>query len=425
MPVRAITFDADDTLWDFGAVVVRANGAVVEELAARHPGFAGSAEELAELRRIVGEEVPEGTPFPTVRRMSIERFIARHLGDDPELAEEMTRLFFDYRREHVLLFDDVVPALDALGDVSLGVITNGNLAWRSTSVADRFDFWLAADQTGVRKPDPRLFHMAAAAAGCHARDMVHVGDEPDSDIRGAVRAGARAVLIDRHGARSRGDADAVIRTLAELPGLIDRWDAAETEGVGVGPHPEPWPDDPRFDPGLLAEGDRRNVADRFRYWKREAIVEELDRNSHPFHVAVENWRHDLNIGTVVRTANAFGAAGVHIIGHRRWNRRGAMVTDRYMEVSHHPTFSQFSAWVGAEELEVVAVDNLPGAEPIERAALPTRCVLLFGQEGTGLTTEARAIAGRVLSIAQFGSTRSINAGVAAGIAMHTWIRQHA
>ena len=195
--------------------------------------------------------------------------------------------------------------------------------------------------------------------------------------------------------------------------------------VGVGPWIGPWPEDPRFDPQLLADGDRRNVVDRYRYWTVEAIVADLDRQRHPFHVAIENFGHDLNIGTVVRTANAFLAAEVHIVGRRRWNRRGAMVTDRYQHVRHHPDVAGLLAFASARELPVVGVDNHPGAVPLETAVLPERCVLLFGQEGPGLTEEARARAGQTVSIAQFGSTRSINAGVAAGIAMHAWVRQHA
>ena len=194
---------------------------------------------------------------------------------------------------------------------------------------------------------------------------------------------------------------------------------------GVGPAPEPWPDDARLDPELLAAGDRRNVADRYRYWRMEAIVADLDARRHPFHVAVENWRHDLNIGAVVRNANAFLAAEVHIVGRRRWNRRGAMVTDRYQHLRHHLDVGALAAHVAREELTLVAVDNGPGAVPLETADLPERCVLLFGQEGPGLTPEALAGADLSVSIAQFGSTRSINAGVAAGIAMHAWVRQHA
>ncbi|MGY1825158.1 MULTISPECIES: TrmH family RNA methyltransferase [unclassified Blastococcus] len=206
----------------------------------------------------------------------------------------------------------------------------------------------------------------------------------------------------------------------EQPGPTD-WGAT----VGVGPWAGPWPDDPRYDPQLLAEGDRRNVVDRYRYWTVEAIVADLDRRRHPFHVAIENFGHDLNIGTVVRTANAFLAAEVHVVGRRRWNRRGAMVTDRYQHLRHHDDVGGLLAFAAERALAVVAVDNGPGAVPLETAELPERCVLLFGQEGPGLTEEARAGAALTVSIAQFGSTRSINAGVAAGIAMHAWVRRHA
>lgn len=206
-------------------------------------------------------------------------------------------------------------------------------------------------------------------------------------------------------------------------------DSGDTSGngpeVGVGPWTGPWPDDPRYDPDLLTNGDRRNVVDRYRYWSNEAIVADLDEHRHPFHVAIENFQHDRNIGTVVRTANAFGAAGVHIVGRRRWNRRGAMVTDRYVHLHHHPDVASLVRWADDAALPLVGVDILPGAEAIETAQLPEACILLFGQEGPGLSDGARTACTQVLAIAQFGSTRSLNAGVAAGIAMHTWIRQNA
>jgi tRNA G18 (ribose-2'-O)-methylase SpoU len=198
--------------------------------------------------------------------------------------------------------------------------------------------------------------------------------------------------------------------------------------VGVGPWPggaAAWPSDPRYDRALLAEGDRRNVADRYRYWTLEAVRADLDARRHPFHVAIENWSHDLNIGSVVRTANAFLAAEVHIVGRRRWNRRGAMVTDRYQHVRHHATAAELAAWAAGRGLPLLGVDNLPGAVPLEGAELPRACVLVFGQEGPGLSDEARKACAATLSIAQYGSTRSINAGAAAAIAMHAWIRQHA
>lgn len=194
--------------------------------------------------------------------------------------------------------------------------------------------------------------------------------------------------------------------------------------VGVGPHPQPWPEDPRLDPELLEAGDRRNVVDEYRYWRHDSIIADLDGRRHPFHVAVENWEHDFNIGSVVRNANAFMAEAVHIVGKRRWNRRGAMVTDRYQHVHHHPTVEEFVVWATNAEVPIVGIDNLPGSVPIETTQLPNRCALLFGQEGPGLSDDARAAAAFVCSITQYGSTRSINAGVASGIAMHHWILQH-
>jgi tRNA G18 (ribose-2'-O)-methylase SpoU len=196
-------------------------------------------------------------------------------------------------------------------------------------------------------------------------------------------------------------------------------------GPGVGPHPRPWPDDPRLDPELLAHGDRRNVIDRYRYWRVDAIVADLDARRHPFHVAVENWTRDPNIGAVVRSANAFLAAGVHVVGRRRWNRRGAMMTERYQHVHHHDTLAELAAWARAERLPILGIDNLPGSQPIHVAEIPAACVLLFGQEGPGLSEAAREHASAVLSIPQFGSTRSINASAAAAVAMVEWCRRHA
>ena len=195
--------------------------------------------------------------------------------------------------------------------------------------------------------------------------------------------------------------------------------------VGVGPHPLPWPDDDRLDPDLLRDGDRRNVVDRYRYWRLEAIVADLDRTRSRLHVAIQNWEHDFNIGSVVRTANAFLAREVHIIGRRRWNRRGAMVTDRYQHVVHHETVEAFAAWAASENLPILAVDNVGDAKPVDKAELPKRCVMLFGQEGPGLSPEALAAADAFIEITQYGSTRSINASAAGAIVMYEWCRRHA
>jgi len=199
--------------------------------------------------------------------------------------------------------------------------------------------------------------------------------------------------------------------------------------VGVGPWEGPWPEGDHWDPDLLRDGDRRNVVDRYRYWRMDAVVADLDTRRHPFHVAVENWSHDLNIGSVVRTANAMGAAAFHVVGRRRWNRRGAMVTDRYQHEHHHPDAAALAAWAatageGGARLPLLGVDNLPGSVPLETDDLPRACVLVLGQESTGLSPSMQGECDVVLHIAQFGSTRSINAGAAAAVATHAWVRRH-
>ena len=194
--------------------------------------------------------------------------------------------------------------------------------------------------------------------------------------------------------------------------------------VGVGPHPEPWPEDEHLDPELLRDGDRRNVLDGYRYWRMDAIVADLDLSRAPLHVAIQNWEHDFNIGSMVRTANAFNVAAVHIVGRRRWNRRGAMVTDRYLHVHHHEDEAALLSWLAARDVTLIGVDNLPGSVALETAELPERSCLVFGSEGPGLTDAMVAGCDFVVAITQHGSTRSMNAGAAAAIAMYHWSLQH-
>ncbi|MBW3085480.1 tRNA (guanosine(18)-2'-O)-methyltransferase [Austwickia sp. TVS 96-490-7B] len=204
--------------------------------------------------------------------------------------------------------------------------------------------------------------------------------------------------------------------------------------VGVGPWPggeKHWPRTTSgdiaapYDPELLAHGDRRNVDDRYRYWRHDAIVADLDTHRHALHIAVENWEHDFNIGSIIRTANAFNVGAFHIVGKRRWNRRGAMVTDRYQHEHHHAHVSDLLDWARAHDYTVLAVDNMPGSVPLETFDLPRRALMVFGQEGPGLSEPALTGADAILHITQFGSTRSLNAGAAAAIAMHAWVRAHA
>jgi tRNA G18 (ribose-2'-O)-methylase SpoU len=199
----------------------------------------------------------------------------------------------------------------------------------------------------------------------------------------------------------------------------------DEDKVGIGPHARPWPDDDRLDPQLLSDGDRRNVLDEYRYWTREAIVADLDIKRHRYHVAIENFQHDFNIGTIVRNANAFLAHTVHIVGKRRWNKRGAMVTDRYQHIEYHASVGDFQRWASEAGLPLVGIDIRIGSQPIEACPLPERCVLVLGQEGPGLSIDMVSACEDVVHISQYGSTRSINVGVASGIAMHSWLLQHA
>ena len=194
--------------------------------------------------------------------------------------------------------------------------------------------------------------------------------------------------------------------------------------VGVGPHDLPWPTGDQYDPELLENGDRRNVLDHYRYWTVTAIVADLDTKRHPLQIAIENWQHDLNIGSVVRTANAFNVSFVHIVGKRDWNRRGAMVTDKYLHVIHHPTVADFASWCRDNDTPIIGIDNLPVSQQLENYPLPEKCVLFFGQEGAGMSDEAVEICDVVLAIAQYGSTRSMNASAAGAIAMYAWAMTH-
>jgi len=194
--------------------------------------------------------------------------------------------------------------------------------------------------------------------------------------------------------------------------------------VGVGPHEKPWPVGEQYDPELLENGDRRNVLDHYRYWKVKAIVADLNTKRHSLEIAIENWQHDLNIGSIVRTANAFNVNAVHIVGKRDWNKRGAMVTDRYLTVQHHPTIEEFAKYCDDHGIPIIGIDNVPGSKKLESAELPKKCVLLFGQEGAGMSDEGIAACSVLYAIEQYGSTRSMNASAAGAIAMYHWALQH-
>lgn len=183
-------------------------------------------------------------------------------------------------------------------------------------------------------------------------------------------------------------------------------------------------EDTRLDSELIENGDTRNVVDKYRNWTNEAIKADLANNAFSFHIAIENYQHDFNIGTIVRNANAFNCAGVHIIGKRKWNRRGAMVTDKYLQLHHHESIENFAVWAKNQSLAVIGIDNIAGSKELHNVDLPDKAVLVFGQEGPGLSDEIQQICEYVVAIEQFGSTRSVNVGVASGIIMYQWVNRH-
>lgn len=184
------------------------------------------------------------------------------------------------------------------------------------------------------------------------------------------------------------------------------------------------PNDDRIDPELLASGDERNVIEKYKFWKVDAIKADLDKSRCSLEIAIENYQHDFNIGTIVRNANAFNVSAVHIIGKKQWNRRGAMVTDAYMHILYHKSSEDFIKAVKTKKKQIIGVDILPGATDIYSVELPENAVMVFGSEGPGLSDEMQKQCEMIVKINQYGSTRSVNVGVASGIAMYEWTNQH-
>lgn len=183
--------------------------------------------------------------------------------------------------------------------------------------------------------------------------------------------------------------------------------------------------DIKFDPTLVANGDTRNVIDEYRNWTVDSIADDMAKKAFDVHIAIENIQHDFNIGSIVRSANAFNVASVHIIGRRHWNRRGAMSTEKYLKMYHHKTIDDFVAWTKQENIRIIGIDNVPSSVVLQKADLPRHSVLVFGQEGPGISADLQAVCEQLVAIEQFGSTRSVNVGVAAGIVMYEWVRRNA
>ena len=182
-------------------------------------------------------------------------------------------------------------------------------------------------------------------------------------------------------------------------------------------------DDP-LDYELVNIGDTRNVIDEYKNWRIDAIRDDMSSSANDVHIAIENYQHDYNIGTIVRSANAFNVAGVHIVGKRHWNKRGAMSTEKYLQLHNHKSVVDFVLWAKENNKTIIGIDNIPGSVELASAELPKGAVMVFGQEGPGLSKEMRAFCKPIIAIEQFGSTRSVNVGVAAGIILYEWVRRN-
>jgi tRNA G18 (ribose-2'-O)-methylase SpoU len=167
--------------------------------------------------------------------------------------------------------------------------------------------------------------------------------------------------------------------------------------------------------------DTRNVTDEFRGKSVEKIKDTLRSRRTSLQIAIENVERDFNMGTIVRTANAFNVSAIHVVGRRQWNKRGAMVTDKYMDIYYHASVDEF---VSAVHGEIIAVDNIKGSKNLAESALPKNAILVFGSEANGLSQTMIESASQLIQIEQFGSTRSVNVGVASGIVMYAWMQQN-
>ena len=170
--------------------------------------------------------------------------------------------------------------------------------------------------------------------------------------------------------------------------------------------------------------DTRNLVDKYKNLAVEKIKQDLASHSMPLSIAIENIQHDFNIGSIVRSANAFNVESVHIIGKKHWNRRGAMATEKYLSVFHHPTIDLFLAWTKENKKEIIGIDNIEGSVSLMNYSFPENPILIFGQEGPGLSEEMKTHCSALVAIEQYGSTRSVNVGAAAAIIMYEWVRRY-
>jgi 2-haloalkanoic acid dehalogenase type II len=223
--LQAVIFDLDDTLWEVGPVIVRAEHAMRDYLAERYPRVLElhTLESMRDLRARMAREHPAMRHDFTWLRLESLRHHAREAGYPESMAEDVFTVFYHVRNQ-VTLFDDVLPALERLrGRFRLLALSNGNADLAAIGLAGFFEHAVAARDAGVLKPDPRIFALLLERAGVTAEAALHVGDDAVADVEGARRAGITPVWVNRSGAEwpaVASPAPLTVRSLVELTALL-------------------------------------------------------------------------------------------------------------------------------------------------------------------------------------------------------------
>jgi putative hydrolase of the HAD superfamily len=235
--ITTISFDADGTLFDFAQVTRHALNCALAELRRAVPARADSltAETMMAIRNQVAEELRgEAATFEQIRLAAFQRTL-QHIGvANDKLAARLYRVYMRHRFEDIELYDDVLPTLDALqGRYILGMLSNGNSYPERCGLGDRFQFTVFSQDHGVEKPDPRIFEIALAQAGCSRQEFLHVGDSLRDDVAGAKAAGVRSVWLNRAGRENNSgiQANVEIKSLKELVDICRQGETSDTENL--------------------------------------------------------------------------------------------------------------------------------------------------------------------------------------------------
>ena len=224
--VQAVILDLDDTLWEVGPVIVRAEHAMLDFLAERYPRVLElhTLDSMRDVRARMALEYPAMRHDFTWLRLESLRRHAREAGYPEAMAEEVFAVFYRARNE-VTLYDDVLPSLERLHSrFRLFAISNGNADLAAIGLARFFEHAIAARDAGVLKPDPRIFALLLQRAGIAAERALHAGDDAVADVEGARRAGITPVWVNRDGAdwpAAASPQPLTVRSLAELATLLD------------------------------------------------------------------------------------------------------------------------------------------------------------------------------------------------------------